>query len=150
MLAPVFFLWVLLHESAHALAVLAQKGNITEFRPYPCRVDNRWFFGRIRFDSVTDLEKIRLAPYQLDAVATAVLSVCFWASLRSDAAGAVFLTLLAAPFVDTVAGLIGRLRGAADADLSNVGRKQVAVLTALTVTYAIHLIAAILVGATCR
>lgn len=45
--------WVVVHEGAHALAVVASGGQVTRFRPWPHRwADGSWVWGAMRYRGV--------------------------------------------------------------------------------------------------
>jgi len=69
MCVPLFWLWVFIHESTHALVALLQGLRVTEFKPYPQKVGDKWWFGKVATTPRTNPSAIRsLAPYIVDII----------------------------------------------------------------------------------
>ena len=104
-LVPLFFLWTVVHESAHAMQVLILGGKVIDFKPYPCKINGTWFFGYISY-KVPDLDVLKrdlisIAPYGVDALASILIaSIIFGANLPAWT-GILLVTIMLAPVINT-------------------------------------------------
>lgn len=56
-------LTLVLHELMHCFVVWAHGGKVTSFKPWPHKVEGRFFFGRMVYESEVDLGRgMKLAP----------------------------------------------------------------------------------------
>lgn len=77
----VFFLWCVIHEAAHLLAILPHKPTALQFRPYPHKHQGAWYWARISYRlSTENISKfgavtIALAPRVTDLIACVLLII---------------------------------------------------------------------------
>lgn len=63
---PAFFLWVLVHETWHALAAWIEGRRVLDFRPWPHFHQDQFYFGRVRTDPPPTSTISAIAPYCFD------------------------------------------------------------------------------------
>lgn len=117
MAVPLFFLWVVVHEAAHAVAGLMTGRKIEEFKPWPHMQSSHLVFGRVRFDrrgsTFSDI-----APFIADALVMVGLTI--GSVFAEELVRAFLVTAMGAPTVNTLVGVQARFRGNERADLSRV------------------------------
>jgi hypothetical protein len=113
---PAFALWIFLHEGAHAVTALLCGRKIVEFKPWPHKANERFYFGRVRYDREGNTF-ISLAPYLVDLVVLLTTAVVLlW--IESAIARTVLMLILFCPFINTLVAVQARFRGNKRADLS--------------------------------
>lgn len=114
--------WVVVHEGAHALAVLAVGGKVQAFRPWPQKRNGEWVFGWIGFKLNGGELVVYTAPYIVDTVAFVGLFVAAVVLGGPVSVGGVVASVaMLAPVVNTCVGVLGRYRGVSSmADLERV------------------------------
>lgn len=103
---PLFFFWTLVHESAHAIQAIFLSGKVIDFKPYPCRIDGKWYFGYIKYEvpnlSELDRFEISFAPYGVDAMVSAILSIGLLSNISTTWVEVLLLTIMCAPLINTL------------------------------------------------
>lgn len=115
---PAFFLWILVHESSHALSAVVTGAKIESFKPWPHKFDGKFRFGGVGY-SKPSTTFTSLFPYVVDVVAF----IGFFAAFFFVPTGwpkSLFVTLLACPTVNTVVAVQARFRGNESSDLGKV------------------------------
>jgi len=111
-------LWTAVHEGAHALAALARRRKVLSFKPWPHKVDGKFYFGRLTYEG-RGTPDIHVAPYVLDAVVFAGAAILVFL-LEQEVARSILFGVLFPPLVNTGAAVQARYRGVAQPDLSKV------------------------------
>lgn len=119
LVVPLFFLWNVVHEGAHALAAIASGRRIVSFKPWPHKEPDWGFvFGAVRFEGV-NTTPILIVPYVVDVLAYVGLALAF--GLTGNAIlKTVFALALLCPVVDTTMGVQARYRGNLTSDLAQM------------------------------
>lgn len=113
-LVPSYFAHIALHEGSHALAIKSMGGTIVDFRVWPSVIDDKLYFGYVRWISDQPFTKQQraftiLAPQITNALlfcATETIFYCNQISPRSPAAPFLFVFGELIPWIDFLATII--------------------------------------------
>ena len=114
-LAPVYFMWMTaLHESSHALAVIASGNDVLEFKPYPhiSSLSKRFVFGEVIYmgeGTPPQMALFSAAPMINDiALFTSADLLLTYADVKSPIARSfIFFGGMICPLVDFLTNLYG-------------------------------------------